>query len=201
MRAVSGVIAFALMGLLLSLSALSAQDKDKKADPKKDDPAKKSTVQKPDAKKPNAKKDADKAKEKPAEKMIRVAVVVGKIGRVDEAKKSLHLELTVGKKSEWADWVSTDDVKVRILKPPPAFDDKGNPKKYTRKELRELKGDSKLPGYPAEFSDLKPGQYVQVTLVRKKGVRRKPKDAAVDPTDEYYPHMSLIVIASDPNDK
>ncbi|MGH7170150.1 MAG: hypothetical protein ACRELF_01360 [Gemmataceae bacterium] len=179
MQAVSRILAFALVGLLLSLSALGAQDKDKKAAPKKD---------------------ADKAKAKPAEKMIKVGTFGPlKVTRVDEAKKSLRIEYTNGKKKEWVDWHSIDDVKVRMVQPPPAFDDKGNPKRYTRKELRELKGDPKLPGYPAEFSDLKPGQYVQVTLVRKRGVRRRPKDAAVDPTDEYYPHMSLIVIAAAPN--
>lgn len=187
MRAVSCFIAFALMGSLLSLPALGADEKDKKADPKKDAGGNKPTVQKPDAR---------KAREKPAEKWIKAGAVAGKVVTVNEAKKSLRIELTVGKKKVPVEWQSIDDVNVRRPKPPAAFDDKGNPKRYTRKELRELKGDPKLPGFPAEFSDLKPGQYVQVVLVRKKGRPRRP---AADPTGEYAPHMSLIVILSDPN--
>ncbi|HEV2950401.1 MAG TPA: hypothetical protein VGX70_23680, partial [Gemmataceae bacterium] len=52
--------------------------------------------------------------------------------------------------------------------PPVAYDDKGNKKKYTAKELKELRGDSKLEGYTAGFEDLKTNQYVKVSLVRKK---------------------------------
>src|SRR5579875_2122970 len=63
---------------------------------------------------------------------------------------------------------ATDDVKVRTKYPPPKFDDKGRPKPYTRKELQELKGNDKLPGFPAEFSDLKAGQIVEVTLLQDK---------------------------------
>jgi hypothetical protein len=35
---------------------------------------------------------------------------------------------------------------VRSLQPPVAFDDKGNVKKYTAQELKEMRGDGKLPG-------------------------------------------------------
>ncbi|HTU16527.1 MAG TPA: hypothetical protein VMG10_00565 [Gemmataceae bacterium] len=193
MRAVSRIVGFAFLGVLLSLPALAADEKDKKAAPKKDDGGNKSTVQKPDAR---------KAKEKPAERWIKAGTVAGKLSGVNEAKKTLRFHLEVAK-GKWVDpeWQATDDVKVRTRNPPPAFDDKGKPKRYTKKELRELQGDPKLPGFPAEFSDLKTGQYVQVTLVQKKGGRRKPKNAADDPTGEYAPHMSLIVILSDPNNK
>src|SRR5262249_3678886 len=37
---------------------------------------------------------------------------------------------------------STDDVIVRVSQPPAQFDEKGRVKKYTQKELRELKGNS-----------------------------------------------------------
>lgn len=68
-----------------------------------------------------------------------------------------------------------DDLKVRAKFPPIAFDDKGNVKKYTAKELKELKGDDpKAPGYQADFDSLKPGQFVTVSLMQKKKMRPKP---------------------------
>lgn len=145
-----------------------------------------------------AKKDTPKAREKPAKKWIKAGAVAGKVVAVNEANKSLRIQLKVTKKKNVdVEWQSIDDVKVRKPNPPPQFDSKGRVKKrYTRKELRELKGDPKLPGFPAEFSDLKPGQYVQVTLVRKKGRPRRVKGV---PDPEYSPHMSLIVILSEPN--
>ena len=51
--------------------------------------------------------------------------------------------------------------KVRTFDLPPNYDEKGNPKKYTKAELQKLKGDDpaekKLPGYKADFSDLRNG--------------------------------------------
>src|SRR5580692_1107206 len=56
--------------------------------------------------------------------------------------------------------------KVRTFDLPPNYDEKGNPKKYTKAELQKLKGDDpaekKLPGYKSDFSELKVGDYVQV---------------------------------------
>src|SRR5713226_9614989 len=48
------------------------------------------------------------------------------------------------------------------------YDDKGKPKKFTKEELKELKGDPKLPGYKAEFSDLKQGEMVKVVFAKPK---------------------------------
>jgi hypothetical protein len=62
-----------------------------------------------------------------------------------------------------------DTVKVRQAHPPVEFDDKGRPKKYTQKELAKLRGpDRKVPGYPAEFDNLKVGQKVKVWLSKPK---------------------------------
>jgi hypothetical protein len=59
-----------------------------------------------------------------------------------------------------------DDVAIRRQQPLPAYDDKGEPRKYTTAELKELKGpDASVPGYPADFTDLKPGRTVTVHLV------------------------------------
>lgn len=202
MRSLPRIVAFVLLGLVISLPALGADDKNKKADAKKDDTAKKADVKKPDVKKD---KDADTDKPKSTEKWIKATPmpVVGKIKGVVEAKKSLRIELRLSKdKTVDVEWQSIDDVKVRMLNPPPQFDDKGRIKRYTRKELRELKGEDKSPGYPAEFSDLKPAQYVQVTLVKKKGAPRvtpkRGKDADPDLLGDNLPRMSLIMIVAQP---
>jgi len=57
---------------------------------------------------------------------------------------------------------------VRTLKLPLAFDDKGNPRKYTPQELKDLKGTEGLPGYTADISDLKAGQIVRVSVSKRK---------------------------------
>ena len=88
-----------------------------------------------------------------------------------------------------------DEMKVRLSDPPVAFDEKGKPKKYTAKELRELKGDSKLPGFPADMSNLANDQLLQVQLVvPKKKTVSKEKD---DKTAENKLIASVVVILSD----
>jgi len=82
-----------------------------------------------------------------------------------------------------------DDVKVRVLKPPTRFDDKGRVKKYTAKELKELKGTENLPGYPSALAAVKAEQIVEVSVARKKG---KPKDG-----EEPKLLATKIVIASE----
>jgi hypothetical protein len=60
-----------------------------------------------------------------------------------------------------------DDVQIRLQQPRPAFDEKGK-SKYTSAELNPLKGArATIPGYPGEFSDLKPGQVVTVYLLER----------------------------------
>jgi hypothetical protein len=103
-----------------------------------------------------------------------------------------------------------DDVVVRAARPRVEFNERGKPKKLTRKELRALKGNPRLPGYKAEFSDVQQDQVVQVNLVRKKGalarpVRRKrgkrADKEAVDPLEENLPKVSMIVILREPESK
>jgi hypothetical protein len=131
-------LGFLAIGLVL-VSALAAQDKDKK-----------------DA------KDTTDSKEK----MIKIGDTTGKITHIDAMEKSFQLQVN---NKQNIKVMTIDDVKVRTKNPPVAYDDKGNKKKYTSKELKELRGDSKLPGYSAGFEDLKTNQIVQITLVRKKG--------------------------------
>jgi hypothetical protein len=99
-----------------------------------------------------------------------------------------------------------DDVVVRLSKPPEQFDEKGKVKRLTRKELKELKGDPKLPGYKAEFGDVQQDQMVQVNLVKKKDAprprpkkKKKGEDAdEPDPLADHMPKVSMILILQQP---
>jgi hypothetical protein len=103
---------------------------------------------------------------------------------------------------------AAEDVQVRTLRPPAGFDDKGNIKKYTAAELRELKGKHpNLPGYEATADLLKPGMTVQVTLatphVPKSSAGEKDKDAPrgrpghEDPKTGKTKQAQVIVILDD----
>jgi serine/threonine protein kinase/Leucine-rich repeat (LRR) protein len=71
-----------------------------------------------------------------------------------------------------------DDVKVRTIKLPPAYDEKGSVRKRTPAELKELKGpDTRLPGYTSGREYLSAGQVVQVHLEAGQ-VKAKPKGKA-----------------------
>src|SRR5262249_15605993 len=68
---------------------------------------------------------------------------------------------------------ATDDMKVRFLQPPAVLDDKGNLRKHTAQDLKDLKGDNpKLPGYTAELADVAKDQIVTVNVARKKEAAR-----------------------------
>jgi hypothetical protein len=115
---------------------------------------------------------------------------------------------TYEKKTKDLDLQTTDEVIVRAANPPPAFDDKGAMKKYTKKELDELKGpDKKLPGYTAEFSSLRSGQMAILYLVKKKDDGKKepmPKPKTKEELEEAMlanlPQVNMIVIVSEPKD-
>jgi len=98
-----------------------------------------------------------------------------------------------------------DEVKVRTIREPEVFDEKGKLKRLSAKERKELKGDDpRLPGYKAEFSDLREGQIVQVNLVRKRGALPRPaggrrgKDIDPDLLADFQPHAEVVVILADP---
>lgn len=61
---------------------------------------------------------------------------------------------------------AAEDIRVRTNFPPVVYDDKGFLKKWSTAELRKLRGNSKLPGYPTEFDSLRPGQVVSVYLAK-----------------------------------
>jgi len=79
-----------------------------------------------------------------------------------------------------------------------AHDEQGKLKEYTALELKELRGDGKLPGYAAALTDLQDGQVVRVYLARKKaGTEPKDKDKKALPADEKL-LATVILIEADP---
>jgi hypothetical protein len=63
---------------------------------------------------------------------------------------------------------------IRTAFVPVVFDEKGEPKKLTPQELKELKGPNpKVPGYKADVRALKAGQTVKVTLAKNKETENK----------------------------
>jgi hypothetical protein len=118
---------------------------------------------------------------------------------------------TVEMKKQDVELEIIDDVVVRTARPREEFDEKGKPKKLTKKELKELKGpDPKLPGYKAEFGDVQVEQLLKVYLVRKKDApkpvsrpkKKKDKDgdlgAELDLLADSQPKANMIVILLDP---
>jgi hypothetical protein len=104
------------------------------------------------------------------------------------------------KESHTIDIETGDDLKVRMKDPPIAFDEKGKPKKYTQAELKELKGDPKLPGYAGDFDSLRPGQIVTVKLMKMKDTpKAKPtKDTDKDLSGDNKPMATMVIIIAEP---
>lgn len=115
-------------------------------------------------------------------------------------------------KMEDVEFLLKDDVKIRQLLPPESFDEKGNKKRLSAKELAELKGPEKnLPGYPADRSDLNGNTLVQVTFSSKvqKQVAKAGNSglagiaAAKDDPEtarEKRPRVSMIIITGKINE-
>lgn len=108
------------------------------------------------------------------------------------------------------DFQADDEMKVRLLNPPVALDDEGNPSKRTPAELIQLKGKNKdLPGYEATLERLKVGQVVQVILAThvpdaddkkpaagKKGMETDEEDEPAGPPEKKR-QVRLLVIVED----
>jgi hypothetical protein len=106
----------------------------------------------------------------------------------------------IKKESHTVDVETADDLKVRMNNPPIAFDEKGKPKKYTAAELKELKGDPKLPGYAGDFDSLRPGQIVTIKLMKPKDTpKAKPtKDTDKDLFGDNKPVATMVIIIAEP---
>jgi hypothetical protein len=146
------------------------------------------------------------------DKLSSAIVVRVKVARVENAHRQLTVDVpytvktgtySFGVRFRQVEMQANDDIKVRMLNPPVDFDLKGKPRKYTSKELKELKGvDTKLPGYTADFDGIKPGQIVDVYLPGKaKPLAKPPPGKVLDPEEPKpvdKPEVLMVVIVQEP---
>jgi hypothetical protein len=104
---------------------------------------------------------------------------------------------------------AADEIKVRALTPPLEYDDKGNVKKWTAKELKEKRGKEGLPGYESDYEQLRANQIVHVFLKKqaqeKKGGKglgnpnlKLDDDANLGQVQRYEAVMILIMADAPP---
>lgn len=93
------------------------------------------------------------------------------------------------------DFTLKDNLIIRRMNLPFAYDDKGNVKQYTLEEMQKLKGTNpKLPGYEAKMEDLEPGQMVRLYIAPPK----EGKVGAVDLVGNIIkPEVRVVVIYGD----
>jgi hypothetical protein len=100
---------------------------------------------------------------------------------------------------------AADNMKVRFASPPNVYDEKGNIKKYTPEELKELKGtgdDAKLPGYEGSVEKLNAGSTVRVTTIANKPKKDEKKpDADKKPDEDKKPDADVKADDKKPDDK
>jgi len=99
-----------------------------------------------------------------------------------------------------------EDVKVRWAYPPIDYDEKGNLKKYTKEELKALRGDSGLPGYTGEYDQVRTGQLIKVYLAKpKQAAKGDPKGKKITDDDDLgvqaRPEVVMIEILAEPKGK
>lgn len=82
---------------------------------------------------------------------------------------------------------------VRFKHLPPKLDGDGKKTSYTQKELDELKQPYSVPGYQASPSDLTPGTYIEVFVIRDKSIHADK--AKEDDLRVKY----AIILGHDPN--
>jgi hypothetical protein len=119
--------------------------------------------------------------------------------RQDQSKQRDAYKVTPDSKD--VDFHASPDMTVRFLLPPVVYDDKGERKKFSLIDLREMRGvDPNVPGYEAKLSDLQPGQIVRVSL-RTAKPGGKPKESAnkdkSKPAPKMEATMAVIVVAED----
>lgn len=94
---------------------------------------------------------------------------------------------------------ASEKAKVRTMTLPEQFDEKGNLKKFTAKELAELRGkDTTLPGYESAMEKLEAGQKIRVTLTpAPANAAAKNKDQDEDAKADKRMQVKLIVIVAE----
>jgi hypothetical protein len=96
------------------------------------------------------------------------------------------------------DLQAADEMKVRTLVLPPKYDDKGKITRYSNQELKEMRGNSNLPGYAAEMDSLHTGQTVVVYLAKPKAPPKPAAKKEKNDLEDDKPIARAIVIMSEP---
>jgi hypothetical protein len=110
--------------------------------------------------------------------MNQINRLAGQIQRTAGNGRGQQSPYRVVQKSVNVEIEMSPDVKIRTNFLPVAYDDMGELKKYTKEEIKELKGPNpKEPGYKAELDAVKVGQDIKVTLAR---VKEKDLDSPSD---------------------
>jgi hypothetical protein len=113
----------------------------------------------------------------PAQQMAQIQRIATQM-QVGQLRAQNNLYNVVNRTQD-IEFQAEESVKVRTMDLPDQFDEKGNIKRYTKEELKELKGkDTKLPGYESAFESLRAGQLIQVTLADHKA--KKPTTSPGD---------------------
>jgi len=129
--------------------------------------------------------------------MQQINTLVGQIQRT--ASRTQQGLYRVVKKTVDIEMEMAPDVTIRTNFLPLAYDDMGDPKKYTKEEIKELKGPNpKELGYKAELDALKVGQDVRVTLARIKDPLGS--DDKEKPADKKAPADDKKTDPKDPKD-
>lgn len=124
-----------------------------------------------------------KPKPEAAGTLVKVGEITGTLTHVEASQKFLSVQYkrqAVGRDGQLQqvpidlEMEGTDNLVIRRMQLPLAFDERGKPRRHTDAELKQLKGpDPKQPGYQGEFDNLKPGQAVLVTLFQRKDTSKK----------------------------
>jgi len=115
--------------------------------------------------------------------------------QLEQAKKAQQAAIKVETTARSFDFNLRDDLVVRRMNLPFAYDDKGNVKQYTPEEIQKAKGDNpKLPGFAAKIEDLEGGQLVKLYIA-------PPKEGQVGGVDlvgnVIRPEVRVVVIMGD----
>lgn len=98
-----------------------------------------------------------------------------------------------------------DDVVVRLKNPKDQYDDNGKIRRLTPEEYKAAKGSNpKLPGYQGDTADLKKGQILKLTLLKKKpdskSTSGKDKDSDKPKETEWVAAGTANVVMEDYQD-
>jgi len=117
--------------------------------------------------------------------------VLGKLTKVDK-EKSLKIEVALTRKmNKEYEFPMLENMEVLWKNLPVELDDKGRPKKISPKDRKKsVTGPGGLKGYPAESSDLKNGQIVQLVLRQK-----KTKPGAKDKSENKLSVGAVYIVA------